>query len=87
MSLLAFVSCIGLAFVSFVKYRKQQVGERAPLFRLNGISCSQKGAPGLVSPSLLQKTTSRNNFKYDKIIVIIDYLGKIFSSTENGALN
>lgn len=60
---------------------------------LMGSAVVRRELPGLVSPSLLQKTTSRNNFKYDKIIVIIDYLGfsnilgKIPSSTENGALN
>lgn len=92
MSLLAFVNCIGLAFVSFVKYRKQQAGERAPLFRLNGISCSQKGAPGLVFLHCCKRQL-KEIILYDKIIAIIDYLGfsnilgKIPSSMENGALN
>lgn len=36
MSLLAFVNCIGLAFVHWVTQKKKQIGERVPLSYLMG---------------------------------------------------
>lgn len=94
MSLLAFVNCIGLAFVYLVKYRKQQVGERAPLSRLSGISCSQKRSPGLVPlhwcRRQLKEIISSNIKKKPTVILgnlgLSDTLGENPSSTENRAL-